>query len=62
MLLVVAAHHAYSVRLHRTLIQEVGHHRVAIVFDVTAVESGTRGPTGTFGHAPAPTPIDAARR
>lgn len=33
---------------------------VAIVFDVTAVESGTRGPTGTFGYAPAATPIDAA--
>jgi hypothetical protein len=37
-LLVAAARQAYSVRLRVALIQEVGDRRVAVVFDVTAVD------------------------
>lgn len=43
LLLVVGAREVYSVRLRATLIQEVGDRRVAVVFDVTTVESDTRG-------------------
>jgi hypothetical protein len=43
LLLVVGARQVCSVRLRRTLIQEVEDRRVAVVFDVTAVESDTRG-------------------
>lgn len=43
LLLVVGAHQAYSVRLSSTTIQDVEDRRVAVVFDVTAVESDTRG-------------------
>jgi hypothetical protein len=43
LLLVVGAYQAYSIRLRSTLIQEVEDRRVAVVFDVTAIESDTRG-------------------
>jgi hypothetical protein len=43
LLLVVGARQVYSIRLRSTLIREVGDRRVAVVFDVTAVESDTRG-------------------
>jgi hypothetical protein len=43
LLLVVGARQAYSVRLHATGIQEVEDRRVAVVFDVTAVQSDSRG-------------------
>jgi hypothetical protein len=42
LLLVVGAHQVYSVRLRAALIQELEDRRVAVVFDVTAVESDTR--------------------
>jgi hypothetical protein len=42
LLLVVGARQVYSVRLRSIQIQEVGDRRVAVVFDVTAVESDTR--------------------
>jgi hypothetical protein len=42
LLLVVGVRRVYFVRLRSTLIQEVGDRRVAVVFDVTAVESDTR--------------------
>jgi hypothetical protein len=47
LLLVVGARQVYSVRLRAALIQEVEDRRVAVVFDVTAVESDTRGVTLT---------------
>jgi hypothetical protein len=43
LLLVVGARQVYSVRLRATIIQEVEDRRVAVVFDVTAVETDTRG-------------------
>jgi hypothetical protein len=43
LLLVVGARQAYSVRLRSIKIEEVEDRRVAVVFDVTAVESDTRG-------------------
>jgi hypothetical protein len=44
LLLNVGERHAYSVRLYRTAMQqEVEDHRIVVVFDVTAVESDTRG-------------------
>jgi hypothetical protein len=43
LLLVVGARQAYSVRLRSTKIEQVEDRRVAVVFDVTAVESDTRG-------------------
>jgi hypothetical protein len=43
LLLVIGARQAYSVRLRAARIQEVEGRRVAVVFDVTAVESDTRG-------------------
>jgi hypothetical protein len=42
LLLVVGARQAYSVRLHMNMIQDVEASRVAVVFDVTTVESDTR--------------------
>jgi hypothetical protein len=42
LLLVIGASQAYSVRLRATQIQEVENRWVAVVFDVTAVESDTR--------------------
>jgi hypothetical protein len=39
---VVGARQVHSVRLRSIQIQEVGDRRVAVVFDVTAVESDTR--------------------
>jgi hypothetical protein len=42
LLLVVGARQVYSVRLRSILIREVEDRRVAVVFDVTAVESDTR--------------------
>jgi hypothetical protein len=42
LLLVVGARHVYSLRLRSTLIQEVEDRRVAVVFNVTAVEGDTR--------------------
>jgi hypothetical protein len=42
LLLVVGARQVYSVRLRSTLIQAAGDRWVAVVFDVTAVESDTR--------------------
>ena len=43
LLLVVGARQVYSVRLRATGIQEIEERRVAAVFDVTAVESDSRG-------------------
>ena len=43
LLLVIGARQAYSVRLHATQIQEMEDRRDVVVFDVTAVESDTRG-------------------
>jgi hypothetical protein len=43
LLLVIGARQAYSVRLRATQIQEMEDRRVVVVFDVTAVESDTRG-------------------
>jgi hypothetical protein len=44
LLLIVAERDAYSVRLHRTVMQqEVEDRRVVVVFDVTAAEGDTRG-------------------
>jgi hypothetical protein len=44
LLLIVGERDAYSVRLHRTSMQqEVEDHRVVVVFDVTAAEADTRG-------------------
>ena len=42
LLLAVGARQVYSVRMRSTLIQEVEDRWVAVVFDVTAVESDTR--------------------
>jgi len=44
LLLIVGERDAYSVRLHRTAMQqEVEDRRVVVVFDVTAAEDDTRG-------------------
>jgi len=43
LLLVVGARHAYYVRLRSIKIEQVEDRRVAVVFDVIAVESDTRG-------------------
>ena len=42
LLLVVGARQVYSVRLRSTMIQNLQDRRVAVVFDVTGVESDTR--------------------
>jgi hypothetical protein len=41
-LLVAGARQAYSVHLHATQIQGIGDRQVAVVFDVTAIDSDTR--------------------
>jgi hypothetical protein len=43
LLLVVGAHQAYSVRLRSIKIEQVEDRRVAVVFDVTGIDSDTRG-------------------
>jgi hypothetical protein len=43
LLLVIGARQAYSVRLRAAQIQQVEDRRVAVVFNVTAVDSDTRG-------------------
>ena len=47
LLLVVGARQVYSVRLRSTMIQNLQDRRVAVVFDVTGIESDTREVTLT---------------